>query len=297
MSESMQKLTVSLIILIVCGLLAFSQQPQRSDALRQIIPGHYVFTSSTYNSGVIATNEGVIVLDALNSEAVGRAERKAIEDTIRQPVRVLVSSSFHNNYSKGNLAYADVWKIGHENYRADLLDLMQREKAPPEEQKSRLPSQTYRERVTLHLGGKEIQILYVGRAHTRGDSIIYVPQDRIVYLSELFFANQFLFINDGYGLDWLKALDAVEVLGADIFVPGHGPVPADPKETRQELRRFRQMLVDVRDAVQKEIARGATEDQAVATIRWSQYEKMQSYDAQRETAVRRLYQQLTGTLK
>jgi len=293
----MQKVTISLIILIVCGLFAFSQQPQRSDALRQIIPGHYLFTSSTYNSGVIATSEGVIVLDALNSEVVGRAERNAIEDTIRQPVRVLVSSSFHNNYSKGNLAYADVWKIGHENYRADLLDLMQREKAPAEEQKSRLPNQTYRERVTLHLGGKEIQILYVGRAHTRGDSIIYVPQDRIVYLSELFFANQFLFINDGYGLDWLKALDAVEVLGADIFVPGHGPVPADPKETRQELRRFRQMLVDVRDAVQKEIARGATEDQAVATIRWSQYEKMQSYDAQRETAVRRLYQQLMGTLK
>jgi hypothetical protein len=57
------------------------------------------------------------------------------------------------------------------------------------------------------------------------------------------------------------------------------------------------MLVDVRDAVQKEITRGATEDQAVATIRWPQYEKMQSYDAQRETAVRRLYQQLTGTLK
>jgi glyoxylase-like metal-dependent hydrolase (beta-lactamase superfamily II) len=293
----MQKLTVSLIILIVSGLFAFSQQPQRSDALRQIIPGHYVFTSSTYNSGVIATSEGVIVLDALNSEAVGRAERKAIEDAIRQPVRILVSSSFHNNYSKGNLAYADLWKIGHENYRADLLDLMQREKAPAEEQKARLPNQTYRERITLHLGGKEIQILYVGRAHTRGDSIIYVPQDRIVYLSELFFANQFLFINDGYGLDWLKALDAVEALGADVFVPGHGPIPVDPKETRQELRRFRQMLVDVRDAVQKEIARGATEDQAVATIRWPQYEKMQSYDAQRETAVRRLYQQLSGTLK
>jgi glyoxylase-like metal-dependent hydrolase (beta-lactamase superfamily II) len=293
----MQKLTVSLIILIVFGLFAFSQQPQRSDALRQIIPGHYVFTSSTYNSGVIATSEGVIVLDALNSEAVGRAERKAIEDAIRQPVRILVSSSFHNNYSKGNLAYADLWKIGHENYRADLLDLMQREKAPAEEQKARLPNQTYRERITLHLGGKEIQILYVGRAHTRGDSIIYVPQDRIVYLSELFFANQFLFINDGYGLDWLKALDAVEALGADVFVPGHGPIPVDPKESRQELRRFRQMLLDVRDAVQKEIARGATEDQAVATIRWPQYEKMQSYDAQRETAVRRLYQQLSGTLK
>jgi glyoxylase-like metal-dependent hydrolase (beta-lactamase superfamily II) len=208
-----------------------------------------------------------------------------------------VSSTFHNNYSKGNIAYADVLKIGHENYRTDLLELMQREHAPAEEQKARLPNQTFRDRMTLYLGGKEIQILYVGRAHTRGDSIVFVPQDRIVYLSELHFADQFLFINDGYGLDWLRALDAVEALGADIFVPGHGPIPADPRETRQGLRRFRQMLVDVRDAVQKEIARGATEDQAVAAIRWPQYEKMQGYDAQRETAVRRLYQQLTGKLQ
>jgi hypothetical protein len=53
----------------------------------------------------------------------------------------------------------------------------------------------------------------------------------------------------------------------------------------------------VRDAVQTKVACGATEEQAAATIRWPQYEKMQSYDAQRETAVRRLYQQLTGTRK
>jgi glyoxylase-like metal-dependent hydrolase (beta-lactamase superfamily II) len=304
----MPKSSIAPVVVFLCCFSGFSQQPQRNpagqtaaernrpDALRQIIPGHYVFTSTTYNSGVIVTSEGVVVLDALNSEPVGRGERKAIADTIRQPVRVLVSSSFHNNYSKGNLAYPDVWKIGHENYRTDLLELMQREKVPAEEEKARLPNQTFRDRMTLHLGGKEIQILYVGRAHTRGDSIVYVPQDRIAYLSELFFADQFLFINDGYGLDWLKALDAVEALGAEIVVPGHGPIPADPRETRQQLRRFREMLVNVRDAVQKEIARGATEEQAVNTIRWPQYEKMQGYDAQRETAVRRLYQQLTGAL-
>jgi glyoxylase-like metal-dependent hydrolase (beta-lactamase superfamily II) len=264
--------------------------------LRQIIPGHYTYSSTTYNSGVIVTTDGVVVLDALNSEAVARAQREAIASTIRQPVRVLVSSTFHNNYSKGNVAYSDVTRIGHENYMTDLRALMQREKVPAEEQKARLPNQTFRDRLTLYLGGKEIQILYVGRGHTRGDSIVFVPQDRIVYLSELFFADQFLFINDGYGLDWLRALDAVDALGADIFVPGHGPIPEDPRETRQSLRRFRQMLVDVRDAVQKEVARGATEDQAVAAIRWPQYEKMQAYDNQRETAVRRLYQQLTGKL-
>jgi glyoxylase-like metal-dependent hydrolase (beta-lactamase superfamily II) len=294
----MPKATLGVLLLFLSGVAASGQQASSNprSALRQIIPGHYIYSSGTYNSGVIVTSEGVLVLDALNTEAVARAERDAIASALRQPIRALVSSTFHNNYSKGNLAYADVWKIGHENYRTDLLELMQREKVSAEEQKARLPNQTFRDRVTLHLAGKEIQVLHVGRAHTRGDSIIFVPQDRIAYLSELYFADQFLFINDGYGLDWLRALDAVEALGAEIFVPGHGPIPPDPRETRQGLRRFRQMLVDVRDAVQQEIARGATEDQAVARIRWPQYEKMQSYDAQRETAVRRLYQQLTGKL-
>jgi glyoxylase-like metal-dependent hydrolase (beta-lactamase superfamily II) len=303
----MPRSTLSAFLLLVSCVSAFSQQPPRGTAspsegaatgtLRQIIPGHYVYSSSTYNSGIIATGDGVVVLDALNTEAVARAQREAIATTIKQPVRALVSSTFHDNYSKGNIAYKDVLKIGTENYRTDLLGLMQRQKVPAEEQAARLPNQTFRDRVTLYQGGKEIQVLFVGRAHTRGDSIIFVPQDRIVYLSELYFAEQFLFIADGYGLDWLRALDAVEALGAEIFVPGHGPVPADPRETRQGLARFRQMLVDVRDAVQKEVARGATEDQAVATIRWPQYEKLLGYDAQRETAIRRLHQQLTGKLK
>jgi glyoxylase-like metal-dependent hydrolase (beta-lactamase superfamily II) len=304
--EAMPRLAPGLILLLLADV-AGQQPPRNTNAqaaagrdqmgtLRQIIPGHYVYSSATFNSGIIVTGEGLVVLDALSSEAIARAQREAMTSTIREPVRILVSSTFHNNYSKGNVAYADVLKIGHEHYRTDLLELMRRENASAEEQKARLPTQTFRDRITLYLGGKEIQILYVGRAHTRGDSIIFVPQDRIAYLSELYFADQFLFINDGYGLDWLRALDAVEALGADIFVPGHGPIPADPRDTRQGLGRFRQMLVDVRDAVQKEIARGATEDQAVAAIRWPQYEKLQGYDTQRETAVRRLYQQLTGKL-
>jgi cyclase len=281
-----------------CLLLAASssaQQPAQG-VLRQIMPGHYVYSTGTFNSGVIATSEGVVVLDALASDAVARTAREAITRATGQPVRVLVSSTHHNQYSKGNTAYADAIRIGHENYRTDLLALMQREKIAAEEQQARLPAVTYRDRLTLHFGGKEIQILHVGRAHTRGDSIIFVPEDRIAYLSELLFVNQFLFINDGYGLDWLKALDAVEALEADIVIAGHGPIPADARETRQDLRRFRQMLIDMRDSVQKEIARGATEDQAVVSLRWPQYEKLQGYDAQRETAIRRLYRQLTGTL-
>jgi len=269
----------------------------RSGALRQLIPGYYVFSSTSFNSGAIATGDGVIVLDALTSEAIARKEREAIANEIKQPVRFLVSSTFHNNYTWGNVAYPDVVKFGHEDYRTDLLAQMQRDHASSAEQKARLPQITYRDRLTIHLGGKEIQVLYLGKGHTRSDSIIFVPQDRIAYVSELYFSDQFLYINDGYGVSWLKTLDAIEALPADIFVPGHGPIPEDPKETRQGLHRFRQMLVDLRDAVQKEIDRGATEDQAADAIKFPQYEQMQGYKSQREIAVRRTYREIMGTLK
>ena len=306
----MVKLTAALIFLLATITLPFFLKAQdrdpsrltpaernRSGVLRQLIPGYYVFSSTSFNSGVIATNDGVVVLDALTSAAIARLEREAIAREIKQPVRFLVSSTFHNNYTWGNVAYSDVVKIGHEDYRTDLLAQMQRSHASPEEQRARLPQVTYRDRLTIHLGGKEVQVLYLGKAHTRSDSIVFVPQDRIAYVSELYFSDQFLYINDGYGISWLKTLDAVEALPADIFVPGHGPIPEDPKETREGLHRFRQMLVDLRDAVQKEIDRGATEDQAAAAIELPQYERMPVYKSQREVAVRRTYREIKGTLK
>jgi len=271
-----------------------------SGTLRQLIPGHYVYSINRegriFSSGVVATNEGVLVFDALESEAIARGEREAIASTIKQPIRYLVSSPFHDPFSKGNLAYADVFKIGHENYRAGLFDQMQRGRAPAEEQRARMPNATFRDRMSLYLGGKEIQILHFGSAHTKGDSILFVPQDRIAYMSEVFFNEEFPNMAGGYGVSWIRVLDAVKALDADIFVPGHGPIPEDPKQTRAALDRARQILVDARDGIQNEIERGATEDQAVAAVKLQQYEKLPSFAGQREVVLRRIYKELKGTL-
>ena len=140
-----------------------------------------------------------------------------------------------------------------------------------EEQRARMPNATFRDRMTLYLGGKEIQVLYFGNAHTKGDSVVFVPQDRIVYMSEVFFNEEFPNMAGGYGVSWIRVLDAVRALDADIFIPGHGPIPDDPKQTRAALERVRQILVDARDGIQNAIARGASEDQAVAAVTLDQY--------------------------
>jgi cyclase len=307
--------SLTIVLVLVASIVSFAAQQPRTSAssqtpsvgaatssgsLRQIIPGHYVYLGNNagrvVSSGIIVTSEGLLVVDALGSEAVGRAERESIASAIKQPVRYLISSSFHDPFSKGNIAYADVFRIGHENYRAGLLEQMERGGGAPAERQTRLPTATFRDRITLYLGDKEIQILHFGRAHTQGDSIVFVPQDRIAYLSEVFFSEEFPNMAQGYGVSWLRVLDAVGALAADIFVPGHGPIPEDPKATRAGLQRMRQILIDARDAIQTEIAKGASEDQTVAAVKLQQYERLPSYATQREVVVRRMYKELTGNL-
>jgi len=292
-------LTLS-IVLALAGATASQAPPAVPATLRQIIPGHYVYTFNNegrlFNSGVVSTSDGVLVFDALETEAVARAERQAIAGVTTQPIRYLVSSPFHDPFSGGNAVYADVFKIGHENYRAGLVDQMQRGNVPADTQRARLPNATFRDRMTFYLGGKEIQVLHFGNAHTKGDSVLFVPQDRIVYMSEVFFNEEFPNMAAGYGVSWITVLDAVRALDADIFIPGHGPIPGDPKQTRAALDRARQILVEARDGIQSEIARGSTEDQAVAAVKLQQYEKLFAFGTQREVVLRRIYKELKGTL-
>jgi glyoxylase-like metal-dependent hydrolase (beta-lactamase superfamily II) len=300
---------MGLMVLFALSVIALPREEQSAAAqagkaaeapqagkLEQIIPGHYIYSTGARISGIIATSEGVLVLDSLSNEAMAKHERELIASTIQLPVKYLVSGTHHGNYANGNVAYQDAIRIGHENYRTDLIAQMKADNFTPQRQAAMLPHATFRDRMTLYLGGKEIQILYIGRGHTRGDAAVFVPKDRIVYLSELFFDNRFPFMDDG-SIDWINTLDIALKLDADIFVPGQGPtsIASNPRSSREALMRARQVLVDFRDAIQSEIARGATEEQTVATVLLPQYQGLTGYDQQRQVLVRRMYQDLKGS--
>ena len=105
-----------------------------------------------------------------------------------------------------------------------------------DEQRSRLPNATFRDRMTLHVGGKEIQILYFVRADM-GDSIVFGAEDRIAYG---FLCEEFPNMAQGYGVSWLRVLDAVQSLEADNFCRGHGPFRLTRGKPRRTLPVLRQ---------------------------------------------------------
>jgi len=276
-----------------------AQELDRTLGLRELKPGFYVYlhgddtpgVSSTFNNGVIVTNEGVVVIDTQRTEPLARRVREAVARVTKQPIRYLISGTPHNPFTGGNAAYADAFRIGHENYRTDLMKLIRN--APADEKMKKLPQATYHDSMTLYLGGKEIQILYLGRAHSRADAAVFIPEDRILYLSEIFYSEELPYISEGYCADWLKTLEKAEAMKADIFVPGHGFLPRDLKQTRDGLRNQRQVLTEILDAVRKQVEKGATADEAVRAIDLPQLKRFKGYERALEIAVRRIHRELT----
>ena len=88
------------------------------------------------------------------------------------------------------------------------------------------PDVTMNEKMTLFRGGREIQIVFVGRAHTGGDVVVYFPQDRLVFTGDMLFGGP-SFMGDGYVDEWSKTLENLAVLDFDLVVPGHGPPLTD----------------------------------------------------------------------
>jgi len=117
-----------------------------------------------------------------------------------------------------------------------------------------LATTTFRDTLTLSLGGKRVvKVRYLGNANTRGDAVVWVPDQRVVATGDLI-VHPVPFAFNAYVGGWIAALDSVHALGPAIILPGHGPVMRD--ETY--LQQVSQMLRTVRDQTARQVAAGAT---------------------------------------
>jgi glyoxylase-like metal-dependent hydrolase (beta-lactamase superfamily II) len=117
--------------------------------------------------------------------------------------------------------------------------------------KPALPTRTLTSSLTLNEGGREIQLLLLGRAHTDGDLFIYLPREKVVATGDALI-DWMPFMNDGYPQDWIATLSALEGFDFTRIIPGHGDVAP-----REHLAFFRGYLGDLIAAVRQAAADGA----------------------------------------
>jgi glyoxylase-like metal-dependent hydrolase (beta-lactamase superfamily II) len=104
------------------------------------------------------------------------------------------------------------------------------------------PTTTFDGSLTLRVGDKEVNLVEVGPAHTRGDAIVHVPADRTVFTGDILFVDSHPIAWDGPVSNWIAACDRLLSLDVDTVVPGHGPIT--DKGGVQRVKDYWQTLVD-----------------------------------------------------
>jgi glyoxylase-like metal-dependent hydrolase (beta-lactamase superfamily II) len=102
------------------------------------------------------------------------------------------------------------------------------------------PTETYTGQATWKVGDKDVHFLQVGPAHTRGDTLVHVPSERLVYTGDILFASGHPISWEGPLSRWVEATHSIEAMDVDVVVPGHGPVA-----TMAHVRRLRDYLETV----------------------------------------------------
>ena len=88
-----------------------------------------------------------------------------------------------------------------------------------------LPTETFAGSLELRVGSKFVRLIEVGPAHTGGDIIVHVPADNVVYAADILFIGAHPIVWAGPVENWIRAIDLILSLKAEVIVPGHGPIP------------------------------------------------------------------------
>lgn len=104
-----------------------------------------------------------------------------------------------------------------------------------------LPTETFDRRLTLAVGSKRVELIEVGPAHTGGDLLVHVPDDRIVYVADVLFVGGHPVIWAGPTSNWIAALDLILGLDVEVIVAGHGPLAS--KADVQNLKEYFEFLL------------------------------------------------------
>jgi glyoxylase-like metal-dependent hydrolase (beta-lactamase superfamily II) len=130
-----------------------------------------------------------------------------------------------------------------------------------------LPTETFTGQMNLRVGNKEVQLIEVGPAHTRGDVLVYVPEDRILYTGDMLFNGGHPAIWAGPVSNWIKACDLMLSWDLEAVVPGHGPMT-----DKAGIREFRDYLIYIFEQSRICHANGMTFEQAadhMSMDRWA----------------------------
>ena len=279
-----------------------------SDFPRTVKVSDNVYTYEDFHAGpekftttnmFVVTSDGVLVADGQGSPAETKGLVEAIRKVTPKPITTVVIASDHGDHTAGNASFpAGVHYIIHPNSKAILDRSAEAAAKSGREGGWKLPAdaELVADKKSFEMGGEPIEILFLGRSHTGGDLAVWLPRQKILFLSETFLNRVFPAMRSAYPSEWLRALDRAEAMKADLYVAGHGFTESAPV-SKEELREYHKATAAVIAEARRLHNAGVSVDDAVKQANFGQYADWTLAKSQGPLAVRKVYEELEGKLK
>ncbi|MFN3829059.1 MAG: MBL fold metallo-hydrolase [Tepidimonas ignava] len=252
---------------------AFASQADLQDkqvSFTKLSDHAYAYTAEgDPNTGVVIGDNAVMVIDTQATPAMAQDVIRRIREVTDKPIKYVVLSHYHAVRVLGASAYQPEHIIASQDTYDLIVERGEADKASEIGRFPRLfravetippgltwPTITFTGKMTLWLGKLEVQLLQLGRGHTKGDTVVWLPQERILFSGDLVEFDATPYAGDAYFRDWPKTLDNIAALQPAKLVPGRGAALTTPEQVQAGLAGTKAFIEDVRAAVEEGVRAG-----------------------------------------
>lgn len=252
--------------LLMFSAEAAAQSSRPDDEITKLADDVYIFRHQFHQAVFITTPKGVIVTDPISADAAAwlNVEIKKLTD---QPVRYVIYSHHHNDHITGGSVFAgQAIFVSHALARPNILQA-----ADPT---TPVPDLTFTDRLSIDLGGTQVELIYTGKNHSDNSVVMLLPQRKLLFAVDFIPVETVAYrtLNSDYPDEWIESLKKVEQLDFEVLVPGHGKIGR-----KDHVRLFRGYLEDLRAAVLEHVKQGRSLEETKQAVRLPKYEQWQRY--------------------
>jgi glyoxylase-like metal-dependent hydrolase (beta-lactamase superfamily II) len=240
------------------------------------------------NAGVVVTDEGVVVIDALGSPSLAQLLMQQIRKVTDKPVVKVIVTHYHADHVYGLQYFKErgaeiIAPSGAEEYlesdaARDRLEERRFSLEPWVNEDTHLvsPDRYVDAALELKLGGVKFQLTVIGDAHSDADMTVYVESDKVLYSGDVIFEGRVPFLGSANTKLWLKVLDEMNSADLAALVSGHGPYQKAPVRAVGLTHRYLSYLRQTMGAAVDELM---PFDEVYSETDWSEFEKLPAFEA------------------
>ena len=252
-------------------------QGQPDPVVTELVPGLFMISGLGGNIGLLAGPDGKIVVDTGVPPAAQSLLKLIESNGGTAPIHRVINTHFHGDHTGGNEAFnkAGVRIVSHDNCRARLAteqtNAFFNRKTPAAPEAAR-PETTFSDKLTMHLNGEEIRMVYIPPAHTDNDVMLHFTKANVIHTGDLLFNVAFPYIDYSAGgniMGMIKAMDVIMATADDKtkIIPGHGPLA-----TKADVQAERDMMTDIVSVIEPMVKAGKTEAEVIAAKPTAKYD-------------------------